>query len=570
MATQQRSSRNWQRHCRNSFLIVKNYTDRDKYPEEGYFMFSDIKQVSEKISHYIRSGVQCIQLVTGGQGHAAVEMLKEIAGQQGLDYISWDPAKGFGDNEFINPVRALEAIVSGVPPISQRNAIIVMHELHYDLNAIPSLVATLKLSICANQFNPPAYHRPVFLLTTNPGMNPDILPYIKLIEMTHPSRDQLNRAFEVVQASIPTVSKREVSEELKYRLVTALAGLTCPDAESVLAEALVRHGRWSDKMIDTIEEEKGLLLRKSEVLTYVSKAEVMNSAELGGYVDMKAWLNERKVAYEPEAEELNLDKPKGAVLVGVPGTGKSMCALAIAKVLGLPLIKMDIGAVFSSLVGESERKIREAIGTADAMGGCVLLIDEADKVLGGAHEASGDSGVTRRVFGQILTWWAAKKTKTFVVLTMNRITGMPPELLRRGRFDEIFFVDTPDERERRQIFEIHMANRGIPIDLFSDKEWSKVIDSSEGFVGAEIEQAIVASRFAAYANDKSSRGIFTADQLNASLKELVPVTKIDPENIEQIRAFGRDRARSVSGRRANAVKQHARAMDLSFNDPNLS
>lgn len=533
-------------------------------------MFSDIKQVSEKITYYIRSGVQCVQIVTGGQGHAAEEMLKEIGNVLGMEYISWDPAKGFGNNQIINPIQAIDVIVSGAPPVSGRDAIVAMHDLHYDLNAIPALVANVKQAIYTNRFNSKDYKRPVFLITTNSGMNPDVLPYIKVIEMAHPSREQLNVVFSGIQDAITNTSKREIEDDLRYKIVGSMAGLTCPDAEAVLSEALVRHGRWCEEMIDTIEEEKGLLLRKSEVLTYIPKSEVMGSEELGGYSELKSWLNERKVAYEPEAEELKLDTPKGTVLVGVPGTGKSMCALAIARVLHLPVVKLDVGAVFSSLVGESERKLREAISTADALGGCVLLIDEADKVLGGASEASGDSGVTRRIFGQLLTWLAEKKTKTFVVLTMNRIAGMPPELLRRGRFDEIFFVDTPDERERRQIFEIHMSKRGISPSLFSDKDWTKIIDSSEGFVGAEIEQAIVASRFAAYAKDKSSRSVFTTDQLVSSLKELVPVTKIDPENIEQIRNFGRDRARNVSGRRSNGVRQQVRAMDLSFNDPNLS
>lgn len=536
-------------------------------------MLRDIKEVSEKITAYIRSGVNCIQLVTGGQVNAAECMLKAIAESQGMALNTWDPAKGFGKNECINPVQAIEAVTSSSSVVGN-NAIVAFHELHYDLNAIPALVSSVKRAISTNNFMNPARRRFVVLITTNSGgMNPDLLPYLKVIEMVHPSREQLEFSLKKIQASISDPAKREIAPELAHKLVSSLSGLNCPDAEAVLSECLVKHGRWCEEMTDSIEEEKGLLLKKSEVLTYTPKSEIMGMDDLGGFSELKDWLDQRKVAYSSEAESLNLDMPKGIVLIGVPGTGKSRCAQIIARKLQQPLIRFDIGAVFNSLVGESERRTRETIRVADAMGGCVLLIDEADKVLGGASESTGDSGVTRRIFGQLLTWLAEKKSKTFVVLTMNRVTGMPPELLRRGRFDEIFFVDTPDERERKQIFEIHMRKRGVDPAAFNAKEWEKIIDNSESFVGAEIEQSIVAARFSAYSNNKASRGIPSADQLIASLKELVPVTKIDPDNIEQIRSFGRDRARNVSGKRSNGVKQQVRAVDLSgfsFSDPNAS
>lgn len=530
-------------------------------------MLRNINEVAAKISAYIRSGVQCVQLVVGGQANAAETMLRAIANEREMDYVSWNPATGFGKNVCINPVQAIEAITSDTGPISSKRALVAVHDMHYDLNAIPALVSSLKLAIASNQFSNPTRCRTVFLITTNQGLNQDLLPYVKVIEMVHPSREQLEVTFNKVQSAINDPNKRVISDELKHTIISALAGLTCPDAENVLAESLVKHGRWCEDIIETIEEEKGLLLKKSEVLTYSPKSEIMSGDELGGFTDLKSWLEERKVAYSSEAEDLQLDMPKGLVLIGVPGTGKSRAAQVIARVLGQPLIRFDIGAVFNSLVGESERRTRETIQTADAMGGCVLLIDEADKVLGGASESTGDSGVTRRIFGQLLTWLAEKKSKTFVVLTMNRINGMPPELLRRGRFDEIFFVDTPDEEERKTIFDIHMRKRNVNVE-FNAKEWTKIINASEGFVGAEIEQAIIAARFNAYANNPESKATFSSKELLAALNDLVPVTKVDPENIEQIRVFGKDRARNVSGRKS--LKTNVRAVDLSFKDPNIA
>ena len=189
--------------------------------------------------------------------------------------------------------------------------------------------------------------------------------------------------------------------------------------------------------------------------------------------------------------------------------------------------------------------------------------------MGGAADSAGDSGVSRRIFGQLLTWLAEKTSRTFVIMTMNRIAGIPPEMLRKGRFDEIFFVDTPDADERRQIFEIHMRAKGIDPTGFDSQDWEEIIESSEGFVGAEIQNTVSDSQLNAYELDRSSEGKFTAAQLVSELKLVNPVTKIDPVNIEQIRQFGAERARNVSGRNRKIVRQQVRAMDMTMGDPNI-
>lgn len=530
-------------------------------------MLRDAQEVENKIRNYIRSGVQVVHLVCGGQINAAEQMLKSIADGLNLDFKTWDPAKGFGTNNMINPVQALEAIASGENAI-QGNAIVAMHDLHYDLGAIPALVSSLKRLVSMQAFNNARQRRPLFILTTGSVMNPDVMPYMKMVEMVLPNRQQLSTVFDSIQQSIRDESRRECATELRHQIVNSLSGLTCPDATDVLAESVLTHGRFCEEVMDTVEEEKALLLKKSEVLTYVSKKEIMSSTDLGGFLELKNWLNRRKVAYTEEAERLKLAMPKGIVLLGVPGTGKSVCARAIAKQLHLPLLKMDIGALFNSLVGESERRTREAIQVADSMNGSVLLIDEADKALGGAVESSGDSGVTRRIFGQLLTWLAEKTTRTFVVMTMNRVAGIPPEMLRKGRFDEVFFVDAPDADERRQIFDIHMRARDIDPTSFDAHEWTEIIEASEGFVGAEIQNSVSDAQLNAYEMDPSTEGKFTAAQLVSELKLVNPVTKVDPVNIEQIRSFGAERARNVSGRSRKVVRQHVRAMDMTMGDPN--
>lgn len=540
-----------------------------------------IRQVEDRIHRYISSGVHAIQIVVGSQAQAAVEMLTRIANKMGIGIAVWNPAEGYGPPlGGVNPVQGLSIAVNSKPfGNDQMEGIIVMHDLHYDLNAIPALVTLLKKYISEGSLNRKierrdgtmeSVRRPLFILTTNSSMNPDVLPYLKVITMPLPSQEELSIEFDHIQESIESEEKKACSPELRHSVIGAMSGLTCGEAADALGLALITHGRFTPEMLDTIEFEKSQLLKKSNVLTYMPKSAIMSLPDLGGFSELKTWLDQRSIAYTPEAESLRLPFPKGMVLVGVPGTGKSMCAKMIAKRLNQPLLHMDLSSVFNSLVGESERNTREAIQVADAFGGCVLLIDEADKALGGVGESSGDSGVTRRIFGQILTWLAEKKTKTFVVLTMNRVTGMPPELLRRGRFDEVFFVDTPDATERREIFEIHMRNNHVDPAGFNEGDWSKIVDASEEFVGAEIEQSVVASRFAAYAQNKQSGAIFDTDTLLSTIKSIVPVTRMDPENISAIRQFGRERARNVSGQTQRIIKQQVRSMDLTFSDPNLA
>jgi SpoVK/Ycf46/Vps4 family AAA+-type ATPase len=552
-------------------------------------MLHNIRQVEDKIMRYISSGVQAIQLVVGGQAAAAVQMLNRIAANMDLKVAEWNPAQGFGAPvNAVNPVQALSMASEGrifradrcgtgqVDP-DANEGIVIMHDIHYDMNALPALVTLFKKMVSERRFNRQVVtdnrmvnmRRPLFILTTGTSINPDVLPYLKVLEVPLPSYQELSFELDDVLNSVPEES-RECAPELRHSIINALSGLNSAEASDTLAESIVIHGRLCPAVIDTIEEEKGLLLKKSEVLSYTPKSEIMGINDLGGFSELKQWLDHRSVAYSVEAEHLKLAMPKGIVLVGVPGTGKSRCAQLIARKLQQPLIRFDLGAVFNSLVGESERRTRETIRIADALGGCVLLIDEADKVLGGAGESTGDSGVTRRIFGQILTWLAEKQSKTFVVLTMNRVTGMPPELLRRGRFDEIFFVDTPDETERKEIFEIHMRNNHVDPTAFSNDDWRRVVEATDEFVGAEIQQAVLAARFSAYAKDPTSRAVFDADCLLSTIREIVPVTKMDPVNIDAIRSFGRERARNVSGRRQRTVKQQARSMDLTFSDPNLA
>ena len=523
--------------------------------------FKTVAEFEEQVALYIRAGVQAVHIVVGGQAQACEQTLQDVSRKLQHQIAVWDCLGGWnGTGNFKNLTEAIQ-IITAVDRNAERpgsarsasqedpfreNTYMIFRDPHYELLQVPEAVCALKLAIQKQALNTKAKRRPVFLITPSEAMNPDLVPYMKRLDYPKPDQNQRLQIFDGVRSSITSAAAKQCSDALRHQIAMAAAGLTATDAADALSESLIRHGGIKPEIIDTIETEKGRLLKKSEVLTYVPKHEIMKANELGGYAELKRWLAERALAYTPEAVEIGLDYPKGIVLAGVPGTGKSICADLIARTFALPRVTFHIDAVFNSLVGATEQRVRDAISTADALEGCVLLIDEADKALKGANEASGDSGVTQRVFGALLSWLASKKNRTFVVLTMNRVTGMPPELLRKGRFDEIFFVDSPDLNERRAILEIHLAKRRVPPATYSAKEWDDLLEATKGFVGAEIEEGVIAARFTAYAEDQSSRAVPKAAHLLKAFNELIPVTKMDPENIAAIREFGTKRARSVS------------------------
>lgn len=249
----------------------------------------------------------------------------------------------------------------------------------------------------------------------------------------------------------------------------------------------------------------------------------------------------------------------------VHNTGKSYVAAAVARLLGLPGYILDVGSVFGSLVGESERRMRDAIRQVEAQQGCVLLLDEADKAFGGATDSQGDSGVTRRVFGQLLTWLSSKEDRTFVIMTLNRTKGIPPEFLRAGRFDAVFWTDLPHDDERRQILEIHFRKRGVdPSKLgLGEPEWDEIVESTKGFVGAELEQVVKEARYISYERRQAGEPSF--EEIMEAKQSIIPIGVLEQEKVSEIRDWCEDRARNVSSpprRKRKASAGRTRSVDI--------
>ncbi|MFO0717340.1 MAG: AAA family ATPase [Nitrospira sp.] len=304
-------------------------------------------------------------------------------------------------------------------------------------------------------------------------------------------------------------------------------------ARQVITQCVVEDGVLSASDVQTILTRKVQAIKDGGLLEYYPLED--NRFELGGFVNLKSWLERAKVGFTAEAKALNLTPPRGIMLVGVPGCGKSLAAKAIAREWQLPLLKLDAGRLFDKFIGESEKNFRKAIEMAESLSPIVLWIDEIEKAMAaGGGSGDADAGLSRRLFGAFLTWLQEKKQDVFVVATANNLSALPPELLRKGRFDEIFFVDLPDTAERTAIWKIHLSLRkqnNAGFDL------QKVVDASEGFSGSEIEQAVVAALYRALHRKQP----LTTDLLLEEISYTVPLSVTRSEDINQLRAMAQGR-----------------------------
>ena len=329
-----------------------------------------------------------------------------------------------------------------------------------------------------------------------------------------------------------------LKKEQRERLLKASQGLTIDEMRGALGKSLVAHQKIGEATIPMMLAEKKQIIRKSGVLEYYSPEESFN--EIGGVPALKRWLAKRDLAFTEDARKFGLPVPKGLLLVGVQGCGKSLTAKAVASQWKLPLLRFDLGKVFSGLVGSSEENVRKAIKLAESIAPCILWIDEIEKGLSGSASSNfSDAGTAARVFGTFLTWLQEKEKSVFVIATANNISLLPPELLRKGRFDEIFFVDLPDANERREIFRIHFKKRHRSTQHF---DLELLQDSSEGFSGAEIEQVIISALYDAF---EHGRPLQTQDIIK-SLEETVPLSQTMAEQIAALRKWAETRARSAT------------------------
>jgi len=363
---------------------------------------------------------------------------------------------------------------------------------------------------------------------------PEIESNIYLLEMKRPSQAELQPHLEKIVESAKNKSKAEIptlTPQAKELILKSAVGLTCNEAEVAFGLSAVQNQGLIDYKV--IQAEKIKQLKKTGILEPLACDQTYD--HVGGLDNLKDWLSLRKRSFTKEAQDFGLPIPKGILLIGVPGCGKSLAVKAIAQDWGLPILLFDVAKVFAGLVGQSEQNISKVIEVAEAMSPCILFIDELEKAFAGVQSSGQtDSGVTSRVFGKFLTWLQEKQTFVFVAATCNSFKGLPPEFLRKGRFDNIFFVDLPSKEERSDIFKIHLAAKNRKVNKFNIE---KLSIKSENLTGAEIEEIINSALFKAFADNKD----IDNDYLVREIDDIVPLAITMSEEIKDLRDWAETR-----------------------------
>lgn len=462
----------------------------------------------------------------------ALDVLLKVANKHGKDLHRWSITEGisrlnFGPqlvpkgSELNDPEEMLVHIKQQHQP-----GIFALCDIHPFLLDQPRVVRLLK-DIALNHFAVP--HTLVFL-SHQLRLPPELSRYSASYTLTLPDDDKI---MEIIREEAKDWSDKHANARVKTdnitlkKLVNNLQGMNSSDVRRLVRGAIWNDGSLNEDDLPRINKAKFALLDMEGVVTFEQQTE--DFSNVGGLLNLKRWLLTRRDAFNDE--DSTLDRPKGILLLGVQGGGKSLAAKAVAGMWGLPLMRMDVGALYNKFHGETERNLREALKLADAMSPCVLWLDEIEK---GMAQDGNDNGVSQRLLGTLLTWMAERRTRVFIVATSNDISRLPPELIRKGRLDEIFFVDLPEPAVRKDIFAIHLRKRSCDPSAF---EFSALVSASEGFSGSEIEQAIIAALYTATADAKP----LTTDILLAELAGTSPLSIVMAEQIAGLRLWAKDR-----------------------------
>jgi SpoVK/Ycf46/Vps4 family AAA+-type ATPase len=483
----------------------------------------------QQLDIYLRARFTFVVLVTPEEERALLAV-KSVCERRRRPCLTWDVADEFqilcGEGVSVpkakEPLPALDQIDQ-----SDEEALFVLKDFH---ECWSQAAVKRKLRSVAQRLK----HTKKTILITCPShkVPPEFKDEAVIIDFPPPNASELESVLNQFMRPGVKVNLTKLGRE---KLVQAALGLTSAQAHRVFARAVVTDGVLDDRDIPLVTEEKKQIIRESEALEFYERTETPDA--VGGLGVLKEWLRLRERAFTQEAREYGLPSPKGVALIGIPGTGKSLTAKMIAGLWRLPLLRLDVGALFGSLVGESEERARRALQLAETVAPCIVWVDEIEKAL--AHGGQ-DAGTSTRVFGSILTWMQEKKSPCFVVATANDISTLPPELLRKGRFDEIFFLDLPTLDERSEIFAVHLRKRNrLPQDFDIDR----LARESDGYVGAEIEQAIIDAMYVGFNAGRE----FTIADISAALRRQVPLSVSQRETIGALRDWLQSgRAQSAS------------------------
>lgn len=490
--------------------------------------------------------IRIVELITKIAESKAIKTKREIfiwSSTEGLKKHTDEGQEKINLNDPHNPINALAYIEDFNKP-----AILILKDVHSLLGAKGGRTDydfIRKIRDVAGSLKNAEFPKNVVITAPSLLLPDDLQKDITVVDFNLPTLEELkNLLNEMIEMNEGTGITIELNENSKEKLCKAAQGLTLQEAENAFARAMVTTGQLTEEELEIILEEKCQVIKKTGILEFVNTN--LKIDDVGGLENLKRWLTKRNNSWLDKAQEdYNLPAPKGVLVTGISGTGKSLTAKAISSMWQLPLLRLDVGKIFSGLVGSSEENMRKAIQTAEAVAPSILWVDEIEKGFG-SSTGEMDGGTSTRVFGTFLTWMQEKTKPVFVIATANNISRLPAEMLRKGRFDEIFFTDLPTFSERKIIFKLHLEKKlkdSISKNFnISDELLNSLSQATEGFVGAEIEQVVVSALFEAFAENRQLQ----EEDLFRVIKNTIPLSTTQAEQILTIREWANERAVSAT------------------------
>lgn len=512
-----------------------------------------MRNYEEELETLIKAGAKVVE-VASFEWERVHGFANDVAEDLGVDWYSWSAVSGLKvwdkDNSTLRPINPDCVLLSSVLDYylkAENDMLLVLEDFHpYGESNNPANVRYLR-EVMRPQSYSGNYRKAVILSSPNKFVPEELSKELPVIEVDLPDRDTIEI---IAESVVREYGKYCMESEITPKLLESALGLTVMEARLAFAKAIIQSHQLTEEEIPLIIREKEQIIKKSGLLEYFHPKEYLTN--IGGLDNLKDWIHKRGNAYSDEAKAYGLNTPRGVLLLGVPGCGKSLTAKAIANEWKFPLLRFDLGKVFGGIVGESERNIRYALDVAKTISPCVLWIDEIEKGLSGSQSSGRtDGGTSARVFGTFLTWMQEKKEPVFVVATANDISSLPPELLRKGRFDEIFFVDLPSAKERENIFAIHLKNKGRDYEALG-LDMNALVKASAGFSGAEIEEVVNEALFNAYADGQKD---VEMKNLLECIKATSPLSRTMAETIANLRKWAEQRARLASNEKPEQVQE---------------
>lgn len=528
-----------------------------------------MRYYEEELETLIKAGAKVVEIASF-EWERVHGFANYVAEDLNIDWYSWSSVSGLKVWEgkgfkTINPDCVAIPAVLDYYLKAENDMLLVLEDFHpYSEHNNPVNIRYLREMMRAQNYNG-NYKKAIILSSPSKFVPEELSKELPVIEVELPDRETI----EVIADSVVKEYKDYcVETNITQKLLESALGLTVMEARLAFAKAIIQNRKLTEEEIPLIISEKEQIIKKSGLLEYFHPKEFLSN--VGGLDNLKDWIHKRGQAYSDDAKNFGLNIPRGVLLLGIPGCGKSLTAKAIANEWKFPLLRFDLGKVFGGIVGESERNIRYALDVAKTISPCVLWIDEIEKGLSGSQSSGRtDGGTSARVFGTFLTWMQEKKEPVFVVATANDISSLPPELLRKGRFDEIFFVDLPSAKERENIFNIHLSNKHRNAKELN-LDMKELVKKTEGFSGAEIEEVVNEALFNAYAEKQKD---LQQKNLLDCISSTSPLSRTMAETIANLRKWAEQRARMASTEKPEEVKEMSEdipKLQQEYNNPFIS